>query len=112
MTQRIDIFSQNEPADLNRFAPKPRAGQGRPSLQDLQEGTGGGKFVSREPVQPVRPAERNYYRTGRDTQFNTKVTRETKSAYDAWAKKTGRPLGEVLEWALKALNEKKGGQGT
>ena len=65
------------------------------------------QLVSREPVQPVRPPERNYYRTGRDVQFNTKVTRETKEGFDTWAKKTGRPLGEILERALGALDREK-----
>jgi hypothetical protein len=111
MAQRIDIFAQDDkPGDLNRFAPKPRAGEGKPSLKDLQEGTGGGKFVSREPVQPVRPPERNYYRTGRDVQFNTKVSPETKQGFADWAQKTKRPMGEILEWALKALNAKRGGE--
>jgi hypothetical protein len=111
MAERIDIFAQDDkPGDLNRFAPKPRAGEGRPSLKDLQEGTGGGKFVSREPAQPAQPPQRAYYRTGRDVQFNTKVSPETKKGFADWALKTRRPMGEILEWALAALNRERGGE--
>ena len=110
MAERIDIFAQNEKqGSLDRFAPKSRAAEGRPSFKDLQEGSGGGKFVSREPSRPAEPPARAYYRTGRDVQFNTKVSRQTKQGFADWAMKTRRPMGEILEWALEALNEKRGG---
>ena len=48
-------------------------------------------------------SERHYYRTGRDTQFNTKVRVDTKAAYIAIATEDGVPLGKVLEDALDAL---------
>jgi hypothetical protein len=110
MAERINIFAQDDkPGGLDRFAPKPRAGEGRPSLKDLEEGTGGGKFVSREPSRQAEPPARAYYRTGRDVQFNTKVSPQTKQGFADWALKTRRPMGEILEWALEALNEKRGG---
>jgi hypothetical protein len=52
-------------------------------------------------VAPI--AERHYYRTGRDTQFNTKVRAETKAAYVAIAMEDAVPIGKVLEDALDAL---------
>jgi hypothetical protein len=66
-------------------------------------------FPNRDPIrpdylQPAAPvAERHYYRTGRDTQFNTKVRADTKAAFIAIAAEDGAPLGKVLEDALDAL---------
>jgi hypothetical protein len=52
-------------------------------------------------VAPI--AERHYYRTGRDTQFNTKVRPDVKAAFMTIATEDGVPLGKVLEDALDAL---------
>ena len=105
MPPRLDPFQPEDKPALNRFQPKRPGGDNRPSLAELEQRPENGKFKSREP------APRNYYRTGRDTQFNTKVTREVKQRFDEIARETRRPLGEILERALAALEEKRAREG-
>lgn len=88
--------------DLSRFMPR-RAPAPVP-LEQVRAVSAAAGFPTRDAAQP-EPArrERLYFRTGRDTQFNTKVKRETKAAYNAIAREDGTPLGKVLEDALAAL---------
>ena len=68
-------------------------------------------FPSREPALSAQPKrERNYFRTGRDTQFNTKVKRETKEAFEALAREDGVPMGKLIEDALAALIRERQGR--
>ena len=110
MPLRIDPFAPEDKPALSRFQPKRPGGDNRPSLAELEQRPENGKFVSREPAL-IDPPARNYYRTGRDTQFNTKVTREVKQRFDEIARETRRPLGEILERALAALEEKMAREG-
>ncbi len=108
MADRINIFSQVDqpaakPSDLSRFAPKPRAAAGRPSLADLQAQPDGSKFVSREPVvAPLRPAPYRY-RTGRNQQFNTRASQQTIDRFDAMRERLGISKTELMERAIAAL---------
>lgn len=118
MADRINIFSQVDqpaakPTDLSRFAPKPRAAAGRPSLADLQAQPDDSKFVSREPViAPARPAPYRY-RTGRNQQFNTRASQQTIDRFEAMRDRLGVSKAELMERAIAALEEKleRGGEG-
>ena len=109
MVDRINIFSQvdtDKPADLSRFAPKPRAAAGRPSLTDLQAQPDSSKFVSREPVMaPVRPTPYRH-RTGRNMQFNTRASQQTIERFEALRERLNVSKAEVMEHAIAALEEK------
>jgi hypothetical protein len=114
MVDRINIFSQvdtDKPADLSRFAPKPRAGAGRPSLTDLQAQPDSSKFVSREPVMARAAPYR--YRTGRNMQFNTRASQQTIGRFEALRERLNVSKAELIERAIAALEEKleRGGEG-
>src|SRR4051794_36068148 len=116
MADRINIFSQADqpaenPPDLSRFAPKPRAAAGRPSLADLQAQPESAKFVSREPViTPVSPAPYRY-RTGRNLQFNTRASQQTIDRFEALRERLNVSKAEVMERAIAALEREVEGQG-
>jgi hypothetical protein len=117
MAERAKLFEEAQDPDLSRFAPRtdPKPAPAIEEVRDVSEAAG---FPNRDPVrEPPRVApvaERHYYRTGRDTQFNTKVRADTKAAFIAIATEDGIPLGKVLEDALEALlreRRAKAGQG-
>lgn len=114
MVDRINIFSQvdtDKPADLSRFAPKPRAAAGRPSLTDLQAQPDSSKFVSREPVMaPGRPAPYRY-RTGRNMQFNTRASQQTIERFEALRERLNISKAEAMERAIAALERELEGEG-
>lgn len=113
MADRIDIFSQvDKPADLSRFAPKPRAGAGRPSLADLQAQPDSTKFISREPVAaPAKPAPFRY-RTGRNLQFNTRASQQTIDRFESIRSRLNISKAAAMERAIAALERELEGQGT
>jgi hypothetical protein len=110
MAERAKLFEEVQEPDLSRFAPR-TTDPPVPAIEQVRDVSAAAGFPNRDPVRPAaqsfRPvapiAERHYYRTGRDTQFNTKVRAETKAAYVAIATGDGVPLGKVLEDALDAL---------
>jgi hypothetical protein len=105
MAERAKLFDDDEP-DLSKFAPQAPASA--PPLTEVRGVSTAGGFPSRD-VSPVIP-ERHYYRTGRDTQFNTKVRADVKAAFIAIANEDNIPIGKVLENALAALiREREGG---
>jgi len=107
MAERSKLFDDDHEPDLSQFAPKssaePRTTQ--PTLGEVRGVANAGGFPSRESRPMI--AERHYYRTGRDTQFNTKVRPDVKAGYIAIATEDGIPIGKVLEDALEALLEKR-----
>jgi len=104
MAERSKLFDDDEP-DLSQFAPRGEDATPQPTLADVRGISNAGGFPNRES-RPVIP-ERHYYRTGRDTQFNTKVRPDVKAAYMAIATEDGIPIGKVLEDALEALIEQR-----
>jgi hypothetical protein len=110
--ERAKLFEDDEEPDLSRFAPRTDPIPA-PAIEQVREVSTAGGFPNRDASRPEPPrselprvapiAERHYYRTGRDTQFNTKVRADTKAAYVAIATEDGVPLGKVLEDALEAL---------
>jgi len=106
--ERAKLFEEVQEPDLSRFTPRATPTP-MPAIEQIRDVSAAAGFPNRDPVRPdpLRPtvllAERHYYRTGRDTQFNTKVRADTKAAYIAIATEDSTPLGKVLEDALDAL---------
>jgi hypothetical protein len=100
--ERARLFDNEEP-DLSRFTPKGDDAPPAPALAEVRAASALGGFPSREPPRGPLIPERHYYRTGRDTQFNTKVRPDVKAAFVAIAAEDGIPIGKVLEDALDAL---------
>jgi hypothetical protein len=116
MADRIDIFSQvdtpsDNPADLSRFAPKPRAGAGRPSLDDLKAQPDSTKFVSREPVAAPPKRAPFRYRTGRNQQFNTRASQQTIERFEAIRERLNVSKAAAMERAIDALERELEGEG-
>ena len=62
-------------------------------------------FPSRQAAKPAAPlmCKRRVYRTGRNQQFNIKVTAKTVERFYRLADKHAVPLGELMDLALDAL---------
>lgn len=101
MAERFKLFDDEPEPDLSQFKPRIETVQPAPTLAEIRGVSAAGGFPSRDN-RPVIP-ERHYYRTGRDTQFNTKVRADVKARYIAIAAEDGVPIGKVLEDALDAL---------
>src|SRR5215213_2113487 len=99
MAERSKLFDDDP--DLSQFTPRTDDPPPAPSLEKVRGVSAAGGFPSRDS-RPLIP-ERHYYRTGRDTQFNTKVRPDVKAGYIAIATEDGIPIGKVLEDALEAL---------
>jgi hypothetical protein len=103
MSGRAKLFEEVPDPDLSRFTPKTKD-ESAPDLEQVRGVSAAAGFPTRDPVKSAAPiAERHYYRTGRDTQFNTKVRSDVKARFVAIATEDGVPLGKVLEDALDAL---------
>ena len=108
MAERAKLFEEVQDPDLSRFTPRTTTTPA-PAIEQVRDVSTAAGFPNRDPIRPeairtVAPvAERHYYRTGRDTQFNTKVKAETKAAFITIAIEDAVPLGKVLEDALEAL---------
>jgi hypothetical protein len=108
MADRAKLFEEVQEPDLSRFTPR-ASPIPAPAIEQVRDVSAAAGFPNRdavraEVIRTVAPVvERHYYRTGRDTQFNTKVKAETKAAFIAIATEDAVPLGKVLEDALDAL---------
>lgn len=102
MSERANLFDDEEP-DLTRFEPRRDDAPPAPALSEVREVAAAAGFPNRDAERPSLIPERHYYRTGRDTQFNTKVRPDVKARYVAIANEDNIPIGKVLEDALDAL---------
>lgn len=108
MATRPSFFDDAPSVDLSDFTPKTKPEQPRVPPETVRRVAHEGGFPSRSPVAaPSAPAEPWRWRTGRDTQFNTKVKLETKRGFQELAAELQRPLGEILELALAALQRER-----
>lgn len=108
MASRPSFFDM--PVDLSEFGPKRAEERSVPPDMVRRVATESG-FPSREAPKPGSPVMDPWrYRTGRDTQFNTKVKGDIKRRYQEIAHELQRPVGEVLELALAALERERGGR--
>ena len=112
MSGRAKLFEEVPDPDLSRFAPKTEIDPA-PAIEQVRGVSTAAGFPTRDAVRIAPVVERHYYRTGRDTQFNTKVGLDVKAAFVAIATEDGVPLGKVPEDALEALRRerKAGGKG-
>jgi hypothetical protein len=104
MTSRPNLFDDEE-IDVSAFAPKTDSGPrvDRDALRQAGEATG---FQSR----PLHRTPRRH-RTGRTAQFNTRIMPAAFDRFYQIADEQGWKIGETVEKALEALEEKlaKGG---
>ena len=102
MSDRPNILDDDD--DLSRFAPAPTPEQVRAVAI-------AGGFPSRQTpplITPRQPREPYRYRTGRTEQFSVRIRPETHDAFYAIARANGWKIGETVEAALAALQEKLG----
>lgn len=107
--KRADPFADvGDTLDLSDFAPSPV--KRTPVAKELvKKASEANNFPSRaapkaapEVIPATKPAQRRH-RTGRNVQFNTKVTQSVAERYAALQDKTGLVYGELLEMALDYL---------
>ena len=96
-SDRASIFADDEPVASSR-----------PSAEQVRALAETGGFTSREPRSPAAQPPRQprtpwRYRTGRDVQFNVKVSQATRDGFEVIAERLNRPKGEIVERALAAL---------
>ncbi len=110
MASRANAFG-----DLSEFQPQPKPAPQRRTeraapREDIERLAQASGFTSRQPQAapaPVaRPAGRRHV-TGRNQQINVKATPETIAKFYRLADERGVVLGELLEVALKALEDAK-----
>ncbi len=104
MTGRVDPFAMlKEP--LPAFTTKPR--KDRPVEEEaIARIAEHNNFPSRQAAKPAKLDRRKprVYRTGRNQQFNAKVTPETIQRFYKAADEKRVPLGELLKQSLDALD--------
>ena len=112
--ERASIFDNDTPADfdVSGFTPKKPQQKEKPiPVEAVRAVAETAKFPSREHT-PAAPAavpvtrEQRRHRTGRNVQLNIKVKSETLDAFYKIADSNGWVLGETLEQAVSALEEK------
>ena len=115
---RASIFDEDD-IDITAFAPKSGPDRTAPPPEAVRAVAEAANFRSRERGSPAvapavspEPAKRQprRHRTGRNVQFNIKVSQEAVDTFYAISDRQGWVLGETLEHALTAL-EKALGQG-
>src|SRR5579859_4493768 len=106
---RASIFENVPDVDVSAFSPKPRTDRHAPSAEQVKAVAEAANFQSRQAAAPVsaKPPKRHegrVYRTGRNVQFNAKVSQETVDAiYSVTEANKGWVLGYTLERAMAAL---------
>ena len=104
MAERAGIFDTDDPAiDLSSFTPK-KSSKLEPAPETVRAVAEGSPFKSRDAVPTTSKSKQRRRRTGRNVQFNTKVTQNCKDGYYEVTDLHGfQSLGETLERALEAL---------
>lgn len=121
--QRASIFEDDNTTDfdVSGFAPKKQQKtEPRIPAEAIQTIAKAAKFQSREataqaapapattaaPVTPEPPRQQRRHRTGRNVQLNLKAKQETVDRFYQLTDSQGWVLGETLEQAIAALEEK------
>jgi hypothetical protein len=107
MSIRASIFESDE-LDVSGFAPKSGADRSAPAAEAVRAVAEAANFRRREAPAagdhtPARVPRR--YRTGRNVQFNIKVSEETRDAFYEIADRQGWKLVETMEKAIAALEQ-------
>ena len=107
MNQRVNPFA--DLSEVPSFKPKPKR-ETPVAEETIARIAEDNNFPSRQAAKPPKSAGRKprIHRTGRNVQFNAKVTAETVSRIYKAADERKVPLGELLRLALEAL-ERAGG---
>ena len=111
---RASIFEDDD-LDLDGFVPKAGIDESAPPAEAVREVAEAANFRRREVAIEEKPVvqtkrEPRRYRTGRNVQFNVKVSQQTADAFYAISDRFGWVLGETLEQALKALEAQVAGK--
>jgi len=103
MAERAGLFEDGTyDFDVSSFAPKAPAKSAQPAQEAIRGVAESANFQSREPVKPSRAKQRRR-RTGRNIQFNTKVTGACRDTFYDISDRNGWVLGETMEKAIAAL---------
>jgi len=103
MAERAGLFEDgNDDFDVSAFAPKGPAKSAQPASDAIRTVAESANFQSREPVKTARAKQRRR-RTGRNIQFNTKVTGACRDTFYEISDRHGWVLGETMEKAIEAL---------
>ena len=107
MNERVNPFANLTDVPVFKTKPKPEKPVEEETITKLAEQN---NFPSRQAVKQPKAERRKprTYRTGRNVQFNTKVTAETHAKVYRLADERKITLGELLELAMAAL-EREGG---
>jgi len=98
MSERAGLFEED--FDVSAFTPK--TPKPEPEAEAIRAVSESASFVSREPVQTKKKADRRH-RTGRNEQLNVKVTTKTLQLFYAITDAQNWVQGETIEKALEAL---------
>jgi hypothetical protein len=106
--ERASIFNDALEVDVSDFAVKRRADTKAPTREQVRVVTEAANFPSRESSPPTPKLAKKraprVYRTGRNVQFNAKVTQDTADAiYAITDANEGWVIGYTLERAVEAL---------
>jgi hypothetical protein len=105
---RASFFEDVPDVDVSDFAPKARVDTQAPTQAQVKAVAEAANFPSRQAAPPVSPKPSKkrtvrIYRTGRNVQFNSKVSQETCDAIYAVTDGNKWVLGYTLERAIAAL---------
>lgn len=102
MNERVNPFANLKDAPVFTTKPKPNKPVEEATIAQLAEQI---NFPSRQAAKPVKVERRKMrvYRTGRNQQFNAKMTAETVARIYKLADEKNVPLGELVKLALDAL---------
>jgi hypothetical protein len=105
---RASIFENVPDVDVSDFAPKPRVDTQGPTQEQVKAVAEAANFPSRQAAAPfsAKPSKKRtvrIYRTGRNVQFNAKVSQETSDVIYTVTDAKNWVLGYTLERAMSAL---------
>lgn len=103
MAERAGLFDDtNDDFDVSSFAPKSAPKNPQPASEAIRTVAESANFKSREAIKAPSTRQRRR-RTGRNIQFNTKVTGACRDSFYEISDRHGWVLGETMEKAIEAL---------
>ena len=102
MNERVNPFANLKDTPVFTTKPKPEKPVEEETISKLAEQN---NFPSRQASKPAKVERRKMrvYRTGRNQQFNAKMTAETVARIYKLADEKNVPLGELVKLAIDAL---------
>lgn len=114
--ERLSVFENTGDVDLAAFTPRQESRKPKPAREKVKAVSEAARFPSREaPAPDPEPLKHRprYHKTGRTTQFNTRVMPATHAKVYEIADRQGWLVGETVERAIEALERELGaGEGT